>query len=139
VILASNLKQNMDEAFLRRIQFVVEFPAPNEKARRRIYEITFPPTVAPPEPADLDEVAGRFRLTGGSIKNIVVEATFRALAEGCLAADGRPQIKLHHLVLATAREYQKLGKPLMTSEFGPDFYRWVEADILLGNGSVKTT
>jgi hypothetical protein len=57
----------------------------------------------------------------------VLDAAFRALSE-----NGRhhPALTLRHLVSGTAREYQKLGKPITRSEFGEDFFKWVEEDIL---------
>jgi AAA+ superfamily predicted ATPase len=133
VILASNLKQNMDEAFMRRIHVIVEFPFPDTEARCQIYRVTFPDTVIRPPVAELRELAERFRVTGGSIKNIVLEATFRAEAEACRDDSGRTRVTLRHLVLSIAREYQKLGKPLTRGEFGAEYYAWVARDILLEN------
>jgi hypothetical protein len=65
--------------------------------------------------------------SGGNIKNIVLDATYRALD---VAEGGRPTLTLRQLVAATAREYEKLGKPLTLREFGPEFFTWVEQDIL---------
>ena len=127
VILASNLRQNIDEAFMRRIHVIVEFPFPDAEARFRIWRGMFPSRLRRPPDAELRTLAERFRLSGGSIKNIVIDAAFRALAE---VGSGTPAITLRHLVVATAREYQKLGKPITKSEFGEAFYAWVEEDIL---------
>jgi len=127
VILASNLRQNIDEAFMRRIHVIVEFPFPDAEARFRIWRSMFPPGIHRPPDADLQALAERFRLSGGSIKNIVIDAAFRALAD---AGEEMPTITLRHLVAATAREYQKLGKPITKGEFGEAFYAWVEQDIL---------
>ncbi len=134
VILASNLRQNIDEAFMRRIQVIVEFPFPDVEARFRIWSGMIPPDLDRPPDEQLRGLADRFRLAGGSVKNIVVDAAFRALAE-----DGptRPAIALRHLVVATAREYQKLGKPVMKSEFGEEFHGWVEE--VAGAAAGKTT
>jgi AAA+ superfamily predicted ATPase len=127
VILASNLRQNIDEAFMRRIHVIVEFPFPDAEARFRIWRGMFPSGVHRPPDADIQALAERFRLTGGSIKNIVIDAAFRALAD---AKGEMPTITLRHLVVATAREYQKLGKPITKGEFGKESYEWVGEDIL---------
>jgi hypothetical protein len=89
----------------------------------------FPPGLQVPEEKDLRELADRFTLSGGSIKNVVLDAAFRAMAD---AGEGMPVITLRHMAVATAREYQKLGKPISRGEFGQTFYGWLEEDILSG-------
>jgi AAA+ superfamily predicted ATPase len=128
VILATNLSQNVDEAFLRRIHVIVEFPAPDAEMRFRIMRGMFPDGVRTPSDEEIREITGQVRLSGGSIRNIVIDAACRALTE-----QGNWPVKLsqHHLVLATAREYQKLGKPITRGDFGPAFYSWVEKEILM--------
>ncbi len=128
VILASNLRQNIDEAFLRRIQILVDFPFPDAGARLRILRGLFPEGVDRPDEAGLQPLADRFQLPGGSLKNIVLDATFRALSEE--AGSGRPTITLRHLALSTAREYQKLGRPITRTEFGEELYGWLDKTIL---------
>jgi SpoVK/Ycf46/Vps4 family AAA+-type ATPase len=127
VIMASNLRQNIDEAFLRRISAMVEFPAPDEAARMQIWRGMFPPDLKRPSDEELESLATRIKLPGGSVRNIVVDAAFRAAAS---AGNGEPVVTLRHLVVASAREYQKLGKPLTKGEFGDVFYRWLEEEIL---------
>jgi hypothetical protein len=106
---------------------LVEFPFPDAEARFRIWQGMFPPGMPRPADTDLHALAGRFRLGGGNIKNIVIDAAFRAIAE---AERDPPTTTLRHLVAATAREYQKLGKPVTKGEFGEGFYAWIEQDIL---------
>ncbi|MCP4664211.1 MAG: ATP-binding protein, partial [bacterium] len=127
VILASNLRQNIDEAFLRRIQVIVEFPFPDAAARLRIWQGMFPDGIERPPEAEIRALAERFKLPGGSIKNIVVDAAFRALAE---EGGRKPSIALRHLVLGTGREYQKLGKPTTRSEFGEEFHEWLQQGLM---------
>jgi hypothetical protein len=134
VIIASNLRQNIDEAFMRRTHYSLEFPFPEQEARLRIWLGMFPPGVARPKNEEVSGLADLFRLSGGQISNIVVDAAFRALAE---AGDKEPEITLRHLVLAIAREYQKMGKPITRGEFGETFYDWIERDILLTKPSVS--
>ncbi|MDD5323572.1 MAG: AAA family ATPase [Methylococcales bacterium] len=108
VILASNFRKNMDEAFVRRLHFTVEFPFPNEEDRRRIWEGVWP-EATPRNPAlDVGFLAGRFQFTGGNIRNIALSAAF-------LAADDSGVVEMQHLLRATQREYQKMGKVVISS------------------------
>jgi SpoVK/Ycf46/Vps4 family AAA+-type ATPase len=102
-ILATNLRQNMDEAFLRRMQFIVEFPFPDEEHRKSIWEIVFPPEAPVASDVDFRLLAREIRLAGGNIKSIGLAAAFYA------AADGRV-IRQQHLIRAARREFQKLGR-----------------------------
>jgi SpoVK/Ycf46/Vps4 family AAA+-type ATPase len=102
-ILATNLRQNLDEAFLRRLQIVVEFPFPNEAQRRQIWEQLFPAETPRAADIDFDHLAQRFRLAGGNIKNIVLGSAF-------LAAANAGPIDMRHLLQGARGEYQKLGK-----------------------------
>jgi SpoVK/Ycf46/Vps4 family AAA+-type ATPase len=108
-ILASNLRQNLDEAFLRRLAFTIHFPFPDETHRRRIWERIWPKATPVAPEVDLDFMARQFKLSGGNIKNIALSAAFSA------AASGSP-ITIHHLAQATEREFQKLGKRISTAE-----------------------
>ena len=100
-ILTTNLRQNLDESFTRRLDFVVEISFPDEAARRKIWEVLLPPE-APREQLDLDLLA-RMKLSGGNIKNVVYAGAFYA------AASDR-KITTRDLVRAARREYQKLGR-----------------------------
>jgi Winged helix domain, variant/ATPase family associated with various cellular activities (AAA) len=125
VVLATNLRQNIDEAFLRRIHVVVDFPFPDADARLGIWQrLLAAQRLDRPSDDELAALAERFSIPGGSIRNVVVDAAFRALD-----ADP-PEITLRHLAVAVAREYQKLGKPLTPVEFGGSLYGWVETDVL---------
>jgi len=127
VIITTNFRQNMDTAFLRRIHVSVDFPRPEAEARLRIWTRMFPLGVARPSDEALMSLAKRFSLSGGSIKNVVVDAAFRAVAE---AGDETPEITIRHLVLGIAREEQKTAKALTKGDFGEEYYAWVEEDIL---------
>ncbi len=112
VILATNLRRNLDDAFIRRLHGAIEFPMPEEPDRLEIWRRTFPPE-APLDPnADLQFLANKFKLSGGNIKNIVLEAAF-------FAAESGTDITMTHLVRATRREHQKIGKLITASDFGP--------------------
>jgi len=110
-ILSTNMRQNIDEAFLRRIRFIIEFPFPNEEYRLRIWQGIWPVPTPVDAQVDLDFMARQFKLTGGNIRNIALSAAFLA------AKDGR-MVTMQHLLRATRREFQKMGKLVSESEFG---------------------
>ncbi|MBI4539752.1 MAG: ATP-binding protein [Gemmatimonadetes bacterium] len=124
VILATNMRQNMDEAFLRRLDLVVELPFPDDGARAEIWRRVWPAAVTLAPDIDLLELARRFRLSGGSIRNAAVDAAFRAVARAANGAGIR--IEREDLVLAVGREYQKLGRPVTRAEFGADYASVIE-------------
>ncbi len=109
-ILATNLAENLDEAFARRMRFRVEFSFPDAARRRRIWEGVLPDRLPRGEDVDLDFLARRFEITGGNIRNIVLAGAFLAAADG-----GR--LGMDHLLHATRREYQKLGRMAIDGEF----------------------
>ena len=109
VIMATNLKENIDDAFRRRINATVEFPMPDEAARREIWESIFPDET-PVRDVDVAFLAG-FELAGGSIKNVALAAAF-------MAADEDEPVGMTHLVRALRREFQKTGKLYDSDSFG---------------------
>ncbi|SRR5579884_567151 len=110
VILATNFAQNIDDAFSRRIQMSLVFPFPNEASRMEIWKKHLPKEAPLAEEVDLGFLASQFKISGGNIRNIVLNAAFLAAAEGA-------PIGMMHLLQATRREYEKLGKPYAESEF----------------------
>jgi SpoVK/Ycf46/Vps4 family AAA+-type ATPase len=110
-ILATNLRQNLDEAFTRRLQFIVEFPFPDEARRREIWQVLFPSEAPREEGIDFEFLAKQFRLSGGNIKNIVLGAAF-------LAASNGGRIGMEQLIKAARREHQKMGRVLNASDLG---------------------
>lgn len=110
-ILATNLRQNIDDAFLRRLQFIIEFPFPDEERRQQIWEILMPKEAPRDEAIDYEFLARQFRFSGGNIKNIVLKAAF-------LAAAGNGCITMECLVRATWRESQKIGRAIGKNDFG---------------------
>jgi MoxR-like ATPase len=110
VVLATNLRKNMDEAFVRRLHFTVDFPLPDVDDRRRIWHQIWPaPT--PLDPAlDLEVLAREVQVAGGAIRNIALAGAFLAAADGGV-------VTMRHLHHATQREYQKMGKVRTNREF----------------------
>jgi SpoVK/Ycf46/Vps4 family AAA+-type ATPase len=101
VILATNRRAALDEAFLRRLRFSARFELPGVGLRRELWRRAFPPGV-PCDPLDLDELAAR-ELAGGTVQSSALAAAFLAAADG-----GR--VRQEHILRALRREYAKLGK-----------------------------
>ncbi|MGI9148101.1 MAG: ATP-binding protein [Chloroflexota bacterium] len=111
VILASNLPKNMDDAFVRRIHFTINFPAPEEGERLELWKRTFPQEAPRANDLDLQFLARQLKVTGGNIRNIVLASAFLA------AEEGKP-ICMRHLIRASTYEFQKMGRMLLESDFG---------------------
>jgi len=109
-ILATNLRANLDDAFTRRLHFIVAFPFPQRAERRRIWETLFPPDV-PRAELDFDKLAQRFELAGGNIRNAIMGAAY-------LAASNGQVVTMAHLLHGVKRELQKMGRMVGDGEFG---------------------
>jgi SpoVK/Ycf46/Vps4 family AAA+-type ATPase len=106
-ILATNMKAQLDPAFLRRLRFVVDIPFPDADIRRRIWERAFPGST-PTEGLDFNRLS-RLEVAGGSIRNIALNAAF-------VAAERHSAVRMEHVLHAARREYQKLEKILPPGE-----------------------
>jgi hypothetical protein len=111
-ILTTNLRANLDEAFTRRIDVIVDFPLPEDDARLALWRMHLPPELPQADDLDLDFMARRFRLTGGNIRNACLTAAF-------LAAEHDRPVGMAELIRGTEREYHKLGRLTVEAEFGP--------------------
>ena len=112
-ILATNLREHLDDAFTRRLSMIVHFPAPDEPGRRRIWQRIWPPETPLAADVNFDFLARQFKLAGGNIQNIALNAAYLAAADGGVVTMG-------HLRHATRREYQKMGKALSDLELGSE-------------------
>lgn len=110
-ILTSNLRANVDEAFTRRLDAVVDFPMPDEEHRRRLWDRCLGTALPRAGDLDLDFCARAFELPGGNIRSIVLTAAY-------FAASGNRAVTMADLVRAVHREYRKLGRLSVQSEFG---------------------
>lgn len=110
VILATNLRKNIDEAFSRRMHYVVEFPMPDERHREHLWRGMFPPEAPLGDDVDLGFMARQFTLSGGDIQNVVLDAAF-------LAAQNGKVVAMEHLVNAMARQMSKQGQLLSPQDF----------------------
>jgi hypothetical protein len=109
-ILATNMRRSLDDAFTRRLRFMVEFLFPEAHERQLIWQAHF--TRDLPQAGDLDlEFLAGFKLSGASIRNAVLAAAFQAASE-------RQSLGMRHVVRAVRREFQKLGRTCSAGEFG---------------------
>jgi SpoVK/Ycf46/Vps4 family AAA+-type ATPase len=110
-ILASNLRQNLDESFVRRLAFTIHFPFPDAGQRLLIWQSIWPAETPRDETIDFESLATRFKLSGGNIKNVALAAAF-------LAAEDNGPVSMRHLLTAVEREFHKMGKPLSDEQRG---------------------
>ena len=106
-ILTTNMKNALDDAFMRRIRFVVQFPFPDAIQRAEIWRRIFPART-PTDGLDAEKLA-HLNVAGGNICNIALHAAF-------VAAEAGEPVRMAHLVQAARVEYTKLEKPLTESE-----------------------
>jgi len=106
-ILTTNLKGSMDQAFLRRLRFVIQFPFPDTKQRTEIWRKVFPAST--PTEGLVPERLARLSIAGGNIRNIALNAAF-------VAANTEEPVMMKHLLLAAKRECLKLERPLTDTE-----------------------
>jgi hypothetical protein len=110
VILATNFKRNIDDAFIRRLDFVIDFPFPEADDRKRIWRLLLPAEAPVADDVDLDFLAVQFKLSGGAIRNCSLAAAFQA-------ADEDSDIGMRQLVRAVAQEYGKQGRLTLEADF----------------------
>lgn len=106
VILASNQKGNMDDAFNRRFETIIDFPMPKPKERRRLWEMGFSEASKLDEGVEIWKLSEQYELSGGSIMNVIRYASLTALAAQSTI------IQQHDLVEGIRREYMKEGRIL---------------------------
>src|SRR6185369_9985766 len=104
VILASNQKANIDEAFMRRLHSVVFFPMPKPGERLRIWNSAFSPKSLLEEKINLAQIAEKHELAGGTIMNVVRYASLKALSREDTT------ILREDLEEGIRREFQKVGR-----------------------------
>jgi hypothetical protein len=109
-ILTTNLKNNIDPAFLRRIRFIVDFGFPEASERVAIWKGIFP-TETPLGELDYERL-GQLNLAGGSIRNVAIAAAFLAAGDGTR----RPKVEMAHILAAARTEYEKSGRPMTGAE-----------------------
>lgn len=111
VILTTNLRSNIDAAFLRRFQQVIDFPAPDTKARKTLWDMLLPAGAPRADGLDTGELASAVRLSGGSIHNAAFFASI-------LARERDEPIGGAHLARAVWAELNKDNRQVRRSELG---------------------
>ncbi len=111
VLMSTNLINNIDEAFMRRINYVVRFPFPNADQRLKLWKSMFPEEMPIDEGIDFEYLAERFEFSGGIIKNTVMSAAF-------LAAEDYSPIGMTHLLRAVRKQLAKQGRVMLKEDFG---------------------
>jgi len=109
-ILATNVRHHIDEAFVRRMHAIIEFPFPEEAERKRVWQVIFPDEAPVDTDVDYGALARSIRLAGGNIRNIARASAFYAASDG-------GTIRMRHIVKASRREYQKLGRTWNENEW----------------------
>jgi hypothetical protein len=110
-VLATNLRKNLDDAFLRRLQIIAEFPIPGPAERSRIWARLLPPAAERDAGVDIALLADRFAIAGGSIKNAIFTGTL-------LAAEANTRLGMQHLMFGLWRELKKSGRVVDAATFG---------------------
>jgi ATPase family associated with various cellular activities (AAA) len=116
-ILATNRKKDLDEAFLRRLRYIVDFPLPDIRERHRIWRQAIPEKVDASQ-LDFNFLAKQFSLTGGHIRSIIFNACLQT-ADGLLLANFPAQLTMAKVLIAVKREHEKLGRAVGLEQFGP--------------------
>lgn len=126
-ILATNRKRDLDESFLRRLRYIIEFPMPDESQRELIWRQSIPSSVESSK-IDIEFLAKQFQLTGGNIRSVVFNAALQS-AHG-LKPGTRGEITMESIVIAVKREYDKLKSTVTLEQFGPygDIIEMVDKD-----------
>jgi len=117
VILASNARKHIDEAFARRLHYIVEYPLPDETLRERLWRGIYPAAAPLGDDVDLRFLARQFAITGGDIRNVALDAAFLAAADGHV-------ITMRHLIDAMARQSIKEGRIPSAAAFR-QYHPWV--------------
>ena len=117
-ILATNRKKDLDEAFLRRLRYIIDFPMPGEKERLQIWRQVIPGNVDQRN-LDFAFLAKQFPLAGGHIRSIVFNACLQSAADKSTVPEGfKGELNMEEIIVALKREYEKLGRSVSLEQFG---------------------
>lgn len=119
-ILTTNLSSNLDEAFVRRLDAIVDFPSPDAAQRALLWRAKLRPELPQDDDLDIAYLAERFKLSGAEIRNVVVTAAY-------LAGEEERPVGMRHLVRGLLAEHRKMGRYLSDADLGP--YAGLLADV----------
>ncbi len=112
-ILASNFAKNVDQAFVRRLHYIVEFPLPDAGLREKLWRKAFAPATPLGDDIDFGFIARQFAFSGGDIRAAALDAAFLAAGDG----DGSA-LRMTHIVRAVSRQLLKQGRLPARGDFG---------------------
>jgi hypothetical protein len=115
-ILATNLRQNIDPAFIRRLEFAIDFGAPDREERLALWQVHVPRSAPLASDVDLHELAALYAVVGAFIRNAAVAAGFLAASNGEIINRG-------HFIHAIRREYEKSGRAFPGASSGIENYQ----------------
>jgi SpoVK/Ycf46/Vps4 family AAA+-type ATPase len=110
-VLATNLRANIDDAFTRRLDAIIDFPAPTPELRRALWVRCLAPPLPLADDLDLDFLAESFEMAGGNIRSASTTAAYLAAAAGTA-------VSMQQVIAAVEQEYRKLGRLVLEREFG---------------------
>lgn len=122
-ILATNRRQDLDEAFLRRLRYIIDFPFPGMEQRKVIWRQVIPKTVDS-SGVEVNFLARRFQLTGGHIRSVVLNACLQSTRdEGAVKKvqdrEYKGVLSMEKVIVAVKREFDKMDRTVSREHFGP--------------------
>ena len=115
--MATNRKKDLDEAFLRRLRYILDFPMPDLPERKLIWQQVMPEKVDISQ-IDFEFLARQFPLTGGHIRSIIFNACLQTAQGFGWEKLNSPQLKMEQILIAVKREYDKLNRSVSLEQFG---------------------
>jgi hypothetical protein len=115
-ILATNRKKDLDEAFLRRLRYIIDFPSPGVEQRKRIWRQVIPKTIDY-SAINIDFLARRFQLTGGHIRSIVFNACLQSVGGSESYGRAKGRLTMEQVIPAIKREYDKMDRAISLENF----------------------
>lgn len=112
IVMTTNFKQNIDDAFMRRITYIIHFPAPDRECRLELWKSMFPSEAPLDKSVDFHFLAERFEMTGAMIRSAALSSAFTAAA-------ANRSISMSDIIPAVKKQFAKFGKNIARSEFGP--------------------
>lgn len=117
-ILSTNRKKDLDEAFQRRLRYIIDFPLPGEKQRENIWRQVIPKNVDSSK-LDFGYLAKQFPLAGGHIRSVVFNACLQKANDPGLILNGfKGQLEMEDIVIAVKREFDKMNRSVSLEQFG---------------------
>ena len=123
-ILATNRKRDLDEAFLRRLRYIIDFPLPDATERKKIWRQVIPEHTDSSQ-VEVDFLAEQFPLAGGNIRSIVFNACLQCADGSGLQQGNGPRLTMKAIIVAVKREYDKMNRTLSLEQYG-SYARMVE-------------